>query len=330
MDLRLLGTTGLIVSRIGLGLAALGRPGYITLGRDRDLGGDRSISQMEARCHEMLDAAYAAGIRYVDAARSYGRAEEFLASFLKSRWTRGIGPQSPCDIVVGSKWGYTYTADWQVTAEAHEVKDLSRATLDRQIDESRALLGSSLQLYQIHSATLESGVLNDTSVLEGLMRLRDEGMAIGLTVSGPRQAETIRRALTVRVDGVNPFQAVQATWNLLEVSAAPALAEAHAAGMGIIIKEGLANGRLTDRGASEESRAAQEHAAQHRCSLDALAIAAAVNQPWVDVVLSGAVTPEQLRSNLSAIDRPEVVSGIPSVAMPRDAYWKSRSVLNWQ
>jgi aryl-alcohol dehydrogenase-like predicted oxidoreductase len=33
----------------------------------------------------VLDAAYAGGIRYVDAARSYGRAEEFLADWLNSR-----------------------------------------------------------------------------------------------------------------------------------------------------------------------------------------------------------------------------------------------------
>ena len=78
--LRPLGSTGLTVSRIGLGLAALGRPAYITLGRDRDLGGDRSVPTLERLCHEMLDAAYAAGIRYIDAARSYGLAERFLAS----------------------------------------------------------------------------------------------------------------------------------------------------------------------------------------------------------------------------------------------------------
>jgi aryl-alcohol dehydrogenase-like predicted oxidoreductase len=33
----LLGSTGLAVSPIGLGLAALGRPGYITLGHGSDL-----------------------------------------------------------------------------------------------------------------------------------------------------------------------------------------------------------------------------------------------------------------------------------------------------
>ena len=65
------------MARLGLGLAALGRPAYITLGRQSDLGADRSAADLERRCHAMLDAAYAAGIRYIDAARSYGLAEQY-------------------------------------------------------------------------------------------------------------------------------------------------------------------------------------------------------------------------------------------------------------
>src|SRR5262245_21588136 len=73
-----LGRTGLRVSRLGLGLAALGRPVYMAAGREADLGADRSVAAMRCRCQSMLDAAYAAGVRYIDAARSYGLAEQFL------------------------------------------------------------------------------------------------------------------------------------------------------------------------------------------------------------------------------------------------------------
>src|SRR5215469_4003958 len=75
MPTALLGANGPVVSRIGLGLAALGRPAYITSDRDAELP-DRSPTGMRARTYEVLDAAYAAGVRYADAARSYGRAEE--------------------------------------------------------------------------------------------------------------------------------------------------------------------------------------------------------------------------------------------------------------
>src|SRR5688500_8832837 len=73
-----LGRTGLVASRVGLGFAALGRPAYMALGRDADLGADRSVSAMARRCHALLDAAYAMGIRYIDVARSYGLAEHFV------------------------------------------------------------------------------------------------------------------------------------------------------------------------------------------------------------------------------------------------------------
>src|ERR687883_540800 len=170
------------VSRIGLGLAALGRPGYINVDHARDLAGNYEPAAMEQRTHAVLDAAYDGGIRYFDAARSYGRAEDFLASWLA---TRRIAPGA---VVVASKWGYTYTAGWRVDAERHEVKDHSLGTLRRQLAETRAWLGAHLSLYQIHSALLERG-------------------------------------------------------------AGPALAEAHGAGMRVIVKEALANGRLTARNA---------------------------------------------------------------------------------
>jgi aryl-alcohol dehydrogenase-like predicted oxidoreductase len=320
---RPLGATGVMVGPIGLGLAALGRPEYINLERDADLGPDRSVVAMEQRCHAVLDAAWASGVRYVDAARSYGRAESFLASWLERRRLE------PGAVVVGSKWGYTYTADWRPGARTHEVKDLSVAALDRQVEESRGLLGRHLRLYQIHSATLESGVLEDTDVLAGLVRLRSEGLLVGLTVSGPAQAAAIRRALQVSVDGVNPFQVVQATWNLLDVSAGPALTEARSAGWGVIVKEPLANGRLTDRAAEPRLTPVREQAAALGTTLDALSIAAALAQPWTDLVLSGAVTPGQLRSNLAALDLGDVAVRLPSVALDPQDYWAERSGLGW-
>jgi aryl-alcohol dehydrogenase-like predicted oxidoreductase len=318
-----LGSTNLWVSRLGLGLAALGRPGYINLGRDVDLGADRSIATMERRCHEVLDAARSAGLRYVDAARSYGLAEQFLASWLRDRNV------APGEITVGSKWGYTYTAGWRVDAPHHEVKELSLATLRRQLRESRDVLGTHLRLYQVHSATLESGVFDDERLLAELGRLRSEGLAVGLTVTGPRQAEVIRRALDVRVEGVNPFQTLQATWNLLEVSAGTALADAKAAGFGVIVKEALANGRLTDRSVIPEGSALRAAAVRLGIPLDAVALAAAMAQPWADVVLSGAATTDQLASNLAALATELPPVGLPAVALAPDAYWTMRSALKW-
>src|ERR1700674_5418568 len=93
--------------RIGLGLAALGRPAYITTGRDIELGDDRRLETMRRRTETVLDAAYESGVRYIDVARSYGFAEDFLAGWLALRHL------DPADIAVGSKWGYTYVGKWR-------------------------------------------------------------------------------------------------------------------------------------------------------------------------------------------------------------------------
>ena len=149
------------------------------------------------------------------------------------------------DVVVSSKWGYEYTAGWRVDAEHHEIKELSAERLRTQWAESQALLGEWLALYQIHSATLDSGVLDDPGVREQLDAIRAGGVRVGLSVTGAAQAATIDRA----VEG-GGFDEVQATWNLHERSAGAALARAHDAGMEVYVKEALANGRLTDRGAA--------------------------------------------------------------------------------
>ncbi len=322
-----LGDSGLVASRIGLGLAALGRPAYITSGRDVDLGADRTPEAMEARTYEMLDAAYQAGVRYVDAARSYGRAEEFLASWLTAR---GIPPRA---LTVGSKWGYTYVARWRTDAEVNEVKDHSAAALRRQMVESLALLGDQLALYQIHSATLDTGVLRDRDVLAGLLELRQRGIAIGLTVSGPRQADAIHLAMAAEIAGVNPFQTVQATWNVLEPSAGSALAEAHAAGWGVIVKEAVANGRLTGDGPLESHPGLCRVARRHGATVDQVAIGATLSHPWADVVLSGAVTVGELESNLQATAltfNDADLAELDELPEPAEAYWHARANLPWR
>ncbi|BCJ74322.1 oxidoreductase [Catellatospora sp. IY07-71] len=318
-------------ARLGLGLAAVGRPGYLNLGRDRDLPSERTVEAMRARSHELLDAAYAAGMRYVDTARSYGRAEEFLASWLAGR-------EVP-DVVVGSKWGYTYTAGWRVDAPVHEVKDHSLGVYERQLGETRELLGDRLDLYQIHSLTIDSPALRDTALHRRLAELAASGVTVGFSSSGPRQAETIEAALGVEVDGRLLFRSVQATWNLLEPSAGPALAAARAAGCQVIIKEALANGRLAASASSASPAEAGpgfgallEVAAETGATPDAVAVAAVLRQPWVGVVLSGAATTPQLGTNLNGTRlelSPGQLDRLAALAEPAEAYWQQRAALPW-
>ncbi len=281
-------------NRIGLGLAAVGRPAYINLGHDVDLPPERSVAALRGQTHELLNGAYAAGVRYFDVARSYGRAEEFLSDWL-NRYDDGA------DAVVGSKWGYTYTGGWRVDADVHEVKDHSVAAFDRQLEETRQLLGTRLSVYQVHSVTPESPALTDATLHQRLAVLAADGITIGLSTSGPAQADAIRAALAVTVDGVQLFRSVQATWNPLEPSAGGALAEARAAGCVVIVKEALANGRLAGREPGAAHATLTSVADDLDTTPDAVALAMALHQSWATVVLSGAATTEQLTSNLSAL-----------------------------
>jgi len=323
---RQLGTKGLAVTRLGLGLAALGRPAYINIGHGEDFPEGRTVEAMEAHCGRMLDRAFKAGIHYFDAARSYGLAEQFLRSWIDRR---GIKPDQ---IVVGSKWGYRYTGDWHVDGRVQEVKDHSLAMLKAQFAESTSILGPFLQLYQIHSATPQSGVLDDAKVLDGLRGLRARGILIGATASGPSQSETIHHILEIQSDGQPLFSAVQATWNLLERGAESALREAHRAGVTVLIKEPLANGRLTSKGEGGRSGPLRSVAERLQVSTDVIALAFVAYQPWADVVLLGAATEGQLDSNLRALKvrlNADDVQVLDAMREPAEQYWSRRAGLPW-
>ncbi len=330
MELRPLGKTGLNVTPIGLGLAALGRPGYINLGHKEDII-NTEVEAMRRRAHYVLDTAWEFGVRYFDAARSYGKAEEFLGSWLNEQ---GVKPD---EVTVGSKWGYTYTADWQIEAEKHEVKEHSIDVLTRQWGETQANMGGYLSVYQVHSATQSSGILENDTVIEELFRLKRAGTLIGLSLSGTEQGETLRLAMEVKDNGERLFDTVQATWNVLEPSAGEALQEAHEAGMGIIVKEAVANGRLTMRNAQNPDFADQygilvAEAARLGTAVDALAIAAVLYKPWADVVLSGASTRVPLISNIAALNvnfDDRAMQALAEITEAPGDYWQTRSDLAW-
>ena len=205
--------------------------------------------------------------------------------------------REPEGVTISSKWGYVYTAGWEVAADPPEVKHHDVDTFRRQLAETREHLGDWLALYQIHSATPDSGVLSNDAVLSAMV---ESGLPLGVSVSGVSQAETIDRAVSLGI-----FSAVQATWNLHERAAEDALARC---GLKVIVKEALANGRLAAR--------------------DAEALAAALAQPWATVVLSGAASVDVLRSNLSARDVPPP-GDLADLVEDSEAYWALRGQLEW-
>ncbi|MET0589911.1 MAG: aldo/keto reductase [Naasia sp.] len=305
-----------VVARLGLGLAAVGRPAYITRDRDSDLGSERSVDDLERRAHAVLDAAWDEGIRYVDAARSYGRAEMFLGSWLAAH------PGRRDELTIGSKWGYRYTGGWRMDAREHEVKEHSRSALDEQWPETLAALGTAPDVYLVHSVTPESPAFTDAALLDGLRRIADTGVRVGFSTSGASQGAVIEAALSLED---SPFSAVQTTWNVLEQSAGDALAQADSRGWLVVVKEVFANGRALDEPAAGRATGAPGAPAHPELAV----LGAALSKPWADIVLVGAVTPEQIRLDATArpLDLPDDV--LAALAEAPDAYWRTRSDLPW-
>ena len=181
----------------------------------------------------------------------------------------------------------------------------------------------------MHSLTPDSPLFDDGPLLDSLARLRDTGVAVGFTTSGQGQAETILRAMELTKAGAALFSAVQATWNLSETSAGPALAAASRRELTVIVKEALANGRLV----TDPPAALLDVADRHGAARDAVALAAAAAQPWADRVLLGAAGVWQLEANLLAgeldLDAAELELLAGSPEDPAE-YWRRRSELPWR
>ncbi len=270
----------------------------------------------------MLDAAYAAGLRYFDAARSYGRAEEFLGDWLSER--------AHPDAVAGSKWGYRYTGDWRLDARQHEVKEHSLAMFRRQLgaDPRPGSAGRSRSTRCTRSPR-SPALLDDRDLLAALGRLRDSGVRVGLSTSGPRQDQTLRRALAVE-------------WRVNRCSQPP-----RSLGTCLSRRSGQRRQRRPRPAWPSSSRkrsptagwlpAATLPLRRRRClpslpaqqvSPDAVALAAVLAQPWATVVLSGAVTPAQLTANVAALTVTGAAFSL-ELAEPAEVYWSARSARSW-
>ena len=313
-------------TKIGLGLAALGRPDYINI---RNSTVDKSVIAFKQKAFTMLDHAYGLGIRYFDTAPSYGKGEEFLLDWKITRKRN--------DLILGTKWGYTYVANWEIGYNGkHEIKEHSLSKLQEQWKISKQLLPE-LGIYQVHSATLESGILNNTLVLKELYAIKKEtGLAIGISTSGTQQTEVIKKALEIKVNNENLFTSFQVTYNVLEQSTYPILKQLVKENKIVIIKEALANGRVFKNDNflhyQKNYNTLYSLANKYNVSVDVIALRFIIEILHPTYILSGASEPEQLTSNYKALDislTKQEVKLLQELATNTTAYWKERSDLEW-
>jgi aryl-alcohol dehydrogenase-like predicted oxidoreductase len=314
-------------TKIGLGLAALGRPEYINI---RDYSNhDKSQEAFMENAFSVLNFAYQSGIRYFDTAPSYGKGEEFLIN-----WNSKYQHE---DVSLSTKWGYTYVANWELGfSGAHEVKEHSLNKLLEQWQISKELQPA-LSIYQVHSATFESGILDNKDVLKQLYEIKKQtGLQIGITTSGTNQSEVIEAALKIKVEKEDLFDSYQVTYNIFEQSTHAILKHLLQLGKTVIIKEALANGRVfkNEKFSLYQNlyQIVDSLAKKYQVGADAIALRFVMDNLEPTYLLSGASTIEQLEQNIKAYNfkfENEELKVLNSLKTYSHKYWEERNELSW-
>lgn len=314
--------------RIGLGTAAIGRPHYInikTTGKEEALF---NLNNFRQKGLELIDFAYQQGVRHFDTAPGYGIAEDLLIDWFAEKKNPRIS--------ISTKWGYTYVANFEKAAKVHEVKEHSIDKLKEQWNTSKKLLPV-LNNYQIHSATLETGVLENIEVLNQLASLKEKfGFQIGITTSGANQIEVLKKAINVKVNKNPLFDTFQVTYNVLDQNLFEILQALSKEKKQLIIKEALANGRVFRNKKFPHYQklytTLEELAKKYQVGIDAIALRFCIDTVPQAMVLSGASTKEQLKQNLKAevfqLTTTEIEK-LKTFRVSPDKYWAERSKLSW-
>ncbi len=292
LDLRPLGTSGLVVSGVGLGCNNFGR----RIGLD------------QARA--VVDAAIDEGLTLFDTADSYGDSEEILGTALDGRRDQ---------VVVATKFGWDVGGangpDWGARG--------SRRYIRRAVERSlRRLRTDWIDLYQLHRP---DGVTPMEETLAALTELVREGKVRYVGSSNLAAWQVADAEWLARTRGSERFVSAQNHYSLLDRGVEADLVPAcERYGIGLLPYFPLANGLLTGkyrRGEAppEDTRLAgprgsgeltderfdvverlEAFAAERSLSLLDVAIGGLAAQPAVASVIAGATSPEQVKANVAA------------------------------
>ncbi len=290
MKYRLLGRTELQVSEIGFGCWAIGGTSY---GPTRD---EESLAALET--------AWAEGVNFYDTADTYGHghSEELVGRFLKDK------PRAQAIIATKAGWDFYH--------DGGSKKNFDPAYLAFACEQSLKRLGlETIDLYQLHNPSLE--VLQDGKVLEALEELRRQGKIRFIGLSVHTEEEALAAIRSGRVD------TLQVLFNLLDQRmTAKVFGEAKQNGVGIIVREPLANGLLSGKYRPGHVFAKDDHRrrwpkekfetdlrkiemmranlSNRRLSLIRAALEYVLEFDAVSTVIPGIKTREQLRENILA------------------------------
>ena len=288
IEQRRLGTDGPTVSFLGFGA--------LEIGRDWGLGSQ----EQRRRCDEetaiaVVRRALDLGVTCIDTARAYHRSEERIGLALDGRRD---------DVFLATKCG-------EHSDEPSTFYDFTRDGIRGSIEQSlTALRTDSVDLLQIHwgPAEHEDNLWRET--VPEMQAARDAGKTRLLGASCP--TGQIERCVKS-----GAFDVLQVSYHLLDRSAEAGIEAAAAAGIGILVRDGLGAGRLTARvlGVLDEDAAlagrirplldllgAAEHGVEAAAGrLPALALAFLRRNPAVGSVLVGTKSVAHLEEDVAAL-----------------------------
>lgn len=304
MNLRPLGSTGIMVSEIGFGALEIGRDWA------PDVNPDPSHPSQEEAAR-LLNHLLDRGVNFIDTAPAYWHSEEFIGAAIAHRrdeYTLATKVGEHCDRD-GSVYDYSGPATLQFID-----RSLKRLRTDR------------IDLLQIHSASME--VLERGETLEAMQKARDAGKVLHVGMTGG-VAECVK---AIELGG---YETVQVPYNLLNLKAEDVLlglAREH--GTGVILMRGLAGGKLTEKHARLENAAlrgaiagfsrflAPEAGPDAPATLAELAVRYLLASPEVSTIILGTRRAGALEANLASAARgplsPDMAAAVRGYAATLD------------
>jgi aryl-alcohol dehydrogenase-like predicted oxidoreductase len=211
MELRALGSTGIMVSPLGLGTVKIGRNEQVKYPSDFTIPDDRAVADLLAQAWEL-------GINTLDTAPAYGNSEERLGQLLPNRH----------DWVIVGKVG-------EIFEHGQSRFDFSAAHTRMSVERSlRRLRRDMIDVVLVHSDGNDLDIIHKEAVCDTLRELQHRGLirAVGMST------KTVEGGLWC----VENMDVVMATYNLEYQDELPVLQRAAELNKGVVIKKGLQSG----------------------------------------------------------------------------------------
>lgn len=287
-----LGRTGLNVTRLGYGAMEVRGP---------RIWGGRPVNEEQANL--ILNAVLDSGINFIDTANDYGRSEEFIGKYLAHRRK---------EFYLATKCGCNVTRRDEHADDTPHV--WTRENLFRGLHESlQRLKTDSIDIMQLHNPPVED--CRAGGLVAALEEMRKQGKvrSIAISTTLPHLPEYLKWDV---------FDAFQIPYSALERDHEHWISKSAEAGLGTIVRGGVARGEPgTGLGGanrwSKFEEAKLDELRDAKESRTAFLLRFTLSHPHAHTIIVGTLHPEHLKENLEAIARGTLPESIYSEAQRR-------------